>query len=256
MDKEKQTQILQIAGVIGLAVFLLLPVLWYANRAKSPEKAITAEQLKSFQNDNLEFVEHDGPTLSDFDEGNVGREGQRSKWENTGHAIVSVNISNIVSLSKEDLQQVGATPFSLMNTVTNNLKATPPTPQVIEVVFDNEDVLKGFANRKSVKELAGNHLKLYEMVSSQDFEIERFVKSPAVQGVLNNERLLRSILNSKLFAYIFQTPTAKYYIANPLKAKQLIESNLVLAPYLKHEGLKKILSEIPATRKAAAQVFK
>lgn len=252
MDKEKQTQILQIAGVIGLALFLLLPVLWYANRANSPEKAITAEQLKSFQNDNLEFIEHNGPTLSDFDEGNVGRQGQRGKWENTGQAIVSVNINNIITLSKEELQQVGATPFSLMNTVMNNIKSTP---QVIEVVFDNEDVLKGFANRKSVKELTGNHLKLYEMVSSQDFEIQRFVNSPAVQGVLNNERLLRSILKSKIFTYIFQTPSAKYYIANPAKAKQLIETNLVLTPYLQNQSLKKVLSEIPATRQAAAEIF-
>ncbi len=253
MDKEKQTQFLQIAGVIGLAVFLLLPVLWYANRAKSPERAMTAEQLKSFQNDNLEFVDHNGPTLSDFDEGNVGREGQRSKWENTGNAIVSVNINNIITLSKEELQQVGATPFSLMNTVMNNIKTTP---QVIEVVFDNEDVLIGFTNRQSVKELASNPKKLYDMVSSQDIAIERFVKSPSVQGVLNSERLLRSILKSKLFNYIFQTATAKYYIANPLKTKKLIASNPVLAPYLKHQGLKKVLSEIPATRQAASQIFK
>lgn len=253
MDKEKQKEILQIAGVIVLALFLLLPVMWYANRANSPQKAITAEQLKSFQDDTLEYVEHNGPTFADFDEGNIGNQGPRGKWRNTGGEIASVNINTLVNMSPEDLQTVGATPFSIMNTVMTNLNTTP---QVIEIIFDNADVIKGFSGRKSVKDLTKDHLAIYNMVSSQDMAVDNFVNSPAVQGVLKNERLLRSLLKSKLFAYLFNTPAAKYYIANPDKARQLIQSNNTLAPYLKNQSLKKVLLEIPATRKASAQVFR
>ena len=253
MDKEKQKEILQIAGVIALALFMLLPVMWYAHRANSPEKAITAEQLKSFENDSLEFVEHNGPTFADFDEGNIGNQGPRGKWRNTGGEITSVNINTLVNMSPQDLQTVGATPFSIMNTVMTNLNTTP---QVIEIIFDNDDVLKGFSGRQSVKGLTSNPAAIGKMVSSNDAAIDSFVNSPAVQGVLKNERLLRSLLKGKLFAYIFNTPAAKYYIANPDKTKQLIKGNSTLAPYLEHPSLKKVLSEIPATRKAAAQVFK
>lgn len=251
MDKEKQTYFLQVAGVAVFALLLLLPVMWYAKKAQSPERYITAEQLKSFESDTAEFVEREEVSYGDLTQNNPAGGGMRGKFSNIGSAIVSVNINNIVMMTPAEFESVGATPFSLMNTVMTNLNM----PQVIEVVFDNEDVLKGFSTRKDVHEITSNYLKIYDLVSSQDYAVDKFVNNPAVQGVLRNERLLRSLLKSKIMSYIFSTPAAKYYLSNPAKAKQLISGNPTLAPYLKNQSLKKILSEIPAVRNAAAQIF-
>lgn len=251
MDKEKQTYILQVAGVAVFALLLLVPVMWYAKKAQSPEDAITQEQLKSFESDDLEFVERDEISYQELAQGAQTGEGMRGKFSNIGTAIVSVNINNIVMMTPQDLENVGATPFSLSNTVMTNLN----TPQVIEVVFDNEDVLRGFASRKDVYEMTSNYLKLYDIISSQSFDIDKFVNGPAVQGVLRNEMLLRSLLKSKLMTYIFNSPAGKYYLGNPARTKQLLASNTTLAPYLKNQTLKQILSEIPATQAAAAQIF-
>lgn len=251
MDKEQQTQLFQVAGVIAFALILLVPVLWYANKAKSPERAITQEQLDSFKSDEVEVVEHEETSYQDLTEDVQMGEGMRSKFSNVGSAIVSVNINNIVMMSPKELESVGATPFSLMNTVRNNLQ----TPQVIEVVFDNADVLKGFSSRQDVHEWNSNYFKLYDLITSQSYALDKFVNNPAVQGVLKDERLLRSLLKSKIITFVLSGKTAQYLLSNPARTKDLIASNQTLAPYLDNQTLKKVLMELPSTRKAAAQIF-
>ena len=251
MDKEKKTYLLQVSGIAAFALLLLVPVLWYAKKAQSPELAITPEQLKSFESNTAEFIERDEISYQDLAQSLPSGGGMRGKFSNVGSAIASVNIKNIIMMTPRDLENIGATPFALTNTVMTNLN----TPQVIEVVFDNEDVLKGFSSRKDVYEMTSNYLKPYELISSQSFAVDKFVNSPAVQGVLKNENLLRSLMKSKLMAYIFASPTGQYYLKNPERTKQLLAANTVLAPYLKNQTLKQIFSEIPATKAAAAKVF-
>ncbi len=251
MDKEKQTHLLQIAGVVGFALFLLLPVWWYSYKAKTPERALTKEQLDSFKSDKLEFVEHEETSYQDLTQDVQMGGGMRAKFGNIGSDIVSVNINNIVMMTPDELKSVGATPFSLMNTVSNNLQ----TPQVIEVVFDNEDVLKGFASRGDVREMTSNYLKLYDLITSQSYALDNFLNNTAVQRVLNDERLLRSLSKSKIITYVLSGNTAKYFLSNPARTKKLIASNHTLAPYLDHKILKKILMELPTTKRAAMQIF-
>lgn len=238
--------------VAFLAVLMAYGVSWYAKESNDLSSKISKEQLASFTNDKVEYVDQfpvgaEGTFVSPVET----RQTQSARYDNVGQVIKSLNIGNIAYATAEDLRLVGATNWSLNNTVANNLNF----PQVIEVVFNNKDVLDGFFNRQDVSEILNNYLALSDVVENNSNEMVALIEGRAFQGVLQNPDLLDKMLNSALVQQVLLSRSANYFLTNPGQAKVFIENNQTLAPLLKNENLKAALLKDPKTKQFALAVF-
>ena len=238
--------------VIFLAVLMAYGVSWYAKDSNDLSSKISKEQLASFTNDKVEYVEQypinsNEPLVSPVET----RQTQAARYDDIGQAIKSLNIGNIAYATPEDLSLIGATNWSLNNTVANNLDF----PQVIEVVFNNKDVLQGFFSRKDVTELLNNYLSVSDLVENNSSEMISLIEGEAFQGVLKDQELLTKLFNSALIQEILLSRSANYFLTNPSQAKKLIENNKTLASLLNNENLKNILLNNQSTEKFASAIF-
>ncbi len=238
--------------VMFLAVLLAYGVSWYAKESNNLSSKITKEQLASFTNDKVEYVEHfsvngEEPFISPVET----RQPQAARYDNVGKAIKSLNIGNIAYATPEDLHLVGATNWSLTNTVASNLDF----PQVIEVVFNNKDVLEGFFNRQDVADILNNYLSATDLVNNNSPEMVSLIEGIAFKGVLNNQELLSKLFDSDLVQQILLSRSANYFLSNPAQAKKLIEGNQTLAALLQNENLRTVLLNDPKTKQFALSVF-
>ena len=238
--------------VIFLAVLMVYGVSWYAKESNDLSSKISQEQLASFTNDKLEYEEQ-APMVSEnnFISPVETRQKQSARYDDIGQAIKSLNIGNIAYATSEDLRLVGATNWSLTNTVAENLNY----PQVLEVVFNNKDVLEGFFGRKDVLELLNNHLTLTDLITNNSVELSDLINSNAVKSVLMDKDLLTKLFNSTLVQQILLSRTASYFLMNPKKTRELMNANEDLAPLLKNKNLKEVLSANEKTNKFAHAVF-
>ena len=238
--------------VIFLAVLMAYGVSWYAKESGDLSSQITQEQLKSFTNPDVEYIEQPPVTTENsFVSPVETRQTQAARYDDVGQAIKSLNIGNIAYATPEDLRLVGATNWSLNNTVANNLDF----PQVIEVVFNNKDALEGFFSRKDVADILNNYLSLSDLVKNNSSEMVSLIEGDAFKGVIDNQDLLIKVFNSELVQNILLSRSANYYLSNPSQAKMLIENNQTLAPLLQNENLKTVLLNDPKTKKFAMFVF-
>lgn len=238
--------------VIFLAVLITYGVSWYAKESGDLSSQITKEQLASFTNSDVEYVEHPPVTVEEnFVSPVETRQSQAARYDDVGQAIKSLNIGNIAYATPEDLRLIGATNWSLNNTVANNLDF----PQVIEVVFNNKDVLEGFFNRQDVAEILNNYLSLSDLVKNNSSEMVSLIEGDAFKGVLKDKVLLEKVFNSELVQEILLSRSANYFLSNPGQAKRLIENNQTLAPLLQNENLKTVLSNDPKTKRFASAIF-
>lgn len=238
--------------VIFLAVLLAYGVSWYAKESNDLSSKITKEQLASFTNDKVEYTEQspvntDEPFVSPVET----RQTQAARYDDIGQAIKSLNIGNIAYATPEDLRLIGATNWSLNNTVANNLDF----PQVIEVVFNNKDVLQGFFDRQDVTEILNNYLSVTDLVENNSMEMISLIEGNAFKGVLADQELLAKLFNSALVQQILLSRSANYFLNNPSEAKKIIEGNKTLAPLLQSENLKTVLLSNQKTKKFALAVF-
>lgn len=238
--------------VIFLATLLAYGVSWYAKKNSDLSAAITQEQLASFTDENIEYVElppvgAEVPYAAPVE----SRQKQAARYDNIGHAVKSLNIGNIATATPEDLHLIGETNWSLTNTVNANLNY----PQVIEVVFNNKNVLDGFFSRKDVKDLTDNYLTLVDLIENEPKDVSGLIDNHAFKGVLKNPTLMAKLLDSALIQELLLTKTATYFLDNPEEAKKVIENSEVLAPLLKEKQLKEVLLANPITRDFALIVF-
>ena len=238
--------------VIFLAALIAYGVSWYAKESNDLTSKISQEQLNSFVNDEVEYVEFHPADISNVTISPVEmRQKQAARYDNIGQAIKSLNIGNIAYATAEDLRLIGETNWSLTNTVANNLNF----PQVIEVVFNNKDVLDGFFNRQDVLNLLNNYLAVSDLVENNSSEMVSLIEGRAFKGVLKDPELLIKILSSELMQQVLLSRSANYFLANPNKAKSLIEGNKTLAPLLQEKNLKDVLLANPKTSAFAKAVF-
>ena len=238
--------------VIFLAVLMDYGVSLYAKESNDLSSQISKEQLASFTNSEVEYVEQ--PPVS-TEENFVSpveiRQTQAPRYDDVGQAIKTLNIGNIAYASPEDLRLIGSTNWSLTNTVAVNLDF----PQVLEVVFNNQDVLEGFFNRRDVTKLLNNYLFVSDLVGNSSPEMVSFMEGDALKGVLKDKELLSKLFNSTLIQQILLSRSANYFLTNPKQAKTLIENNKHLAPLLKNENLKQVLLTDNKTKQFALSVF-
>lgn len=243
---------LPLIVVIFLAVLIAYGVSWYAKESNDLSSGISKEQLNSFTNDKVEYVELPPVSTGDISMSPVEmRKKQAARYDDMGQAIKSLNIGNIAYVSAEDLRLVGETNWSLTNTVANNLNF----PQVIEVVFNNKDVLNGFFGRQDVLNLLDNYLAVSDVVENNSSEMVSLIEGRAFNGVLKDPELLAKILSSELIQQILLSRSANYFLTNPDQAKKLIESNKTLAPLLQEKNLKDVLLANSKTNAFAKAVF-
>ncbi|MBQ2312960.1 MAG: hypothetical protein II183_02225, partial [Elusimicrobiaceae bacterium] len=227
-------------------------VSWYAKESNDLSSQITKEQLASFTNNNVEYVEL--PPVGGeetFVSPVETRQTQAARYDDIGQAIKSLNIGNIAYATPEDLRLIGKTNWSLNNTVASNLNF----PQVIEVVFNNKDVLEGFFSRQDVADLLNNYISLSDLVENNSPEMVSLLEGEAVTGVLKDPELLSKVFNSALIQQVLLSRSANYFLANPSQAKALIEKNQILSNIAKNENLKTVLLNNQMTKQFALTVF-
>ncbi len=238
--------------VIFMAVLIAYGVSWYIKNNSDLVSKITPEQLSSFTAEDIEYVELPPVGAENaFASPVESRQKQSARYDDIGQAVKSLNIGNIATATPEDLHLIGETAWSLTNTVNANLDF----PQVIEVVFNNKNVLDGFFSRKSVMDLASNYLTLTDFIENNPNEVSSLIDSNAFRGVLRNPDLMAKLLDSALMQELLLSRTATYFLDNPEEAKKVVENNEILAPLLKEEKLKTVLLNNPITRDFALIVF-
>jgi len=255
MQKDKQKFLLQVMLIVFLSLLIAYPVTFYIKRANNPAAYVTDKQLKAFEADNLEIKDETQQTVAaqpaDQQGGGISVGEQTTRYSNTGQAILSVSVANITKLSRDDFRKIGQTPWSLMNTVQANMA----TPQVIDIVFNNDDVISGFMSRNSTVELTSNYMKMYDLLMQGSYGIEKFVTNPTVQAAVNNDAVLRAIANSKLVARLANTPAAQYFKDNPALLKKLLGNNPSLRALVDNPKVKQILLTNPSTNAAAPALY-
>lgn len=229
---------------------IAVPVSLYVKKANNPQSSITEEQLKSFTDAKVELVDLPEKTLPNMP-ANIVTSSRADMFEEAGKPVIAVNLYNISRLGKEDLQRVGSTPWSLMNTVGDNLK----NPQVIEVIFNNQDVVSSFMGRKTVQKMTVTAVPIVDMLAQQDYAIESFFTNPVVINALENNEVLTAILNSALVNSLLMSPSARYFIKNPKETKALIEENPYLKELLKNETIKEFLLSKVETKDAGLVIY-
>ena len=244
--------IFPVIVVVFLAALMAYGVSWYAKSNNDLSAKISKEQLASFTAEDIEYVELPPVGSEEYFAAPVeSRQTQAARYDNIGQAVKSLNIGNIATATPEDLYLIGETVWSLTNTVASNLNY----PQVIEVVFNNQDVLKGFFNRQGVLDLANNYLNLTELIQNESKEISDLIDSRAFNGILKNKDLMEKLLNSALINELLLSRSANYFLTNPKESKKLIENNKTLAPLLKNENIKTVLLNNEKTKDFAKIVF-
>lgn len=238
--------------VICLATLMAYGVSWYVKNNSDLSSAITPEQLASFTNENIEYNELP-PVGGDsiYASPVESRQKQAVRYDNIGQAVKTLNIGNIATATPEDLYLIGETNWSLTNTVNANLDF----PQVIEVVFNNRNVMDGFFHRKDVLNLTENHLNLIDLLDNDPKAVSGFIEGHAFKGILKNKDLMAKLLDSTLMQELLLSKTATFFLDNPDEAKRVIEKNQILAPLLKEEALKSVLLNNPITQDFALEVF-
>jgi hypothetical protein len=242
---------LQIAGVVALTLIIALPVYMYMRKASNIGASLSRDRLSSFESSTAEIKDFGQPSGPLVGAGGL-YEGQRATtaWTMAGSAVLTVNAQNITKLTPADFTKVGATPFSLLNTVGSNQNI----PSIVSVVFDNRNVVEAFLSRATTQALLNNPQPLTEMIQNNDYAIDKFFNNPIVAETLDNEPMMLALAGSALFGQVLQSKTAQYFIKNPQAARQLVNGNKTLSALLGSESLKKFLMAGPAT-KTAAQIF-
>jgi hypothetical protein len=223
-------------------------------RAASLETSLSREKLESFKSESAQIVNTDSQLLPSANAEYAGIDlGPRSaKYANIGSAILSVTAQTIMRFTSEDFRKIGEIPWSLTNTVTANQKY----PDLVEVVFNNPNVVAGFLGRATTQEILNSPDKVVAMIQNNDSVIEQFFSSPAAVVILGNEKMMFAIVNSTLISQIFRSKTGQYFIKNPPRARALAAGNKTLAPLLDNENIKKFLFAHPQTATAAAEFYK
>ncbi len=238
--------------VVFLAVLITYGVSWYAKESNDLSSQISKEQLSSFTNNEIEYVEL--PPVGaeqNFVSPVETRQRQAARYDDIGQPIKSLNIGNIAYATAEELRLIGSTNWSLTNTVAANLNY----PQVLEVVFNNNDVLEGFFSRKDVAGILDNYLTLTDLIENNSGEFVDLINSNAVKGVLKDKELLTKLFNSTLVQEILLSKSANYFLTNLQEAKELIQNNETLVPLLQNENLKEVLFADQKTNRFARVVF-
>ena len=246
MSNQESNNFLNIIILLFLAVVIAYPVSLYIKQTNDLSKAITPEQRQAFvSNEEFDNLQN---SLLDITPGSRVEEGYKSvSYSNDGSAIICVTPLNITNLSKEDFIAVGKTPFSLLNTVQANIK----TPQILDVVFNDETIISAFFERETTKSLLSNPQNVLNLISRNDKEISDFINHPAVQNALNNKNVLNVIAGSQMVADILATPTGKFFLTNPDEVKRMINQNEDIKNLSKNENLRNLLLNFEPTKQAA-----
>lgn len=247
MSKESSNNFINILFVLFLAMVVAYPVSLFIKNRRDLAQAITPEQRQAFIS-NEEFAQNAQSNLMELEPGSRVGEGYKSvSYANDGSAIIRVTINNVANLTKEEFALVGSTPFSLLNTVRANLK----TPQVLEVVFNDDTIVNAFFERESTQKLLSDPQVLIDMASKNDKEISDFINHPAVQEALQVKEVLNVLAGSQMIANILATPTGSYFLTNPDEVKKLINQNEDIKALSKNENLRYLLLNFEPTKQAA-----
>lgn len=251
MDKKESSTGLHILAVVLLATVLAYGVSFYVKRASDLSRAITPEQLASFKLDSVEYKEHVLASKEEPVSSLVETQAQRARYNDVGAAIKSATINNITTLTEEDLTNIGATPWSLTNTIKNNLKY----PQIIEVIFNNDNVVSAFLSRDDVFSVTDNYLTLVNLIRDNDTSINTFILDSSFQDTIKDDNILNAVASSSLMQQIILSRAGQYFLKNPEVSKTLIQNNKTLSPLLDNVNLKNAFLSNPATRDFGIKVF-
>lgn len=247
MSKETSNNFINILILILMAMVIAYPVSLFIKNRSDLSKAITPEQRQSFISDR-----EDEPSVKTnylpLEQGVRVEEGYRSvQYGNLGTAIIRVSMQNIANLTQEQFRQVGSTPYSLLNTVRINTK----TPQVLDVVFNDDIIIEAFFERETTSKLVNQPEILVNMIETNAPEISDFINHPAVKEALDSPTTLNVLAGSKLMANILESPTGQYFLNNPSEVKRLIGVNEDLKTLSENENLRNLLLNFEPTKESA-----
>ena len=247
MSKETSNNFINILILIFMAMVIAYPVSLFIKNRSDLSQAITEEQRQSFIADKE--ISLPSQNYMPLEPGTRVEEGYQSvSYGNTGSAIIRVSINNVANLTQEQFRQVGSTPYSLLNTVRSNTK----TPQVLDVVFNDDTIIEAFFGRNTTSTLVNQPEVLISMIENNDPEISEFINHPAVKDALESKETLNVLAGSKLMANILASPTGQYFLNNPSEVKRLIGVNEDLKTLSENENLRNLLLNFEPTKQAAA----
>ena len=247
MSKETSNNFINILILIFMAMVIAYPVSLFIKNRSDLSKAITPEQKESFISDKEEKPSERVNYLP-IEQGTLVGEGYQSvQYGNTGNAVIRVSINNVANLTQDQFRQVGRTPYSLLNTVRTNTK----TPQVLDVVFNDDTIIEAFFGRETTSLLVNKPDILVRMVEKQAPEISEFINHPAMREALSSPETLNVLAGSKLMANVLESPTGQYFLNNPSEVKRLIGINEDLKSLSENENLRTLLLNFGPTKQAA-----
>ena len=157
---------------------------------------------------------------------------------------------NYSALTPENYEIIGQAPWAL----TINIESNLADPVLINHLLNNENVTKGFLNRKDVAPLLADPKALAE--ASKQKKLNAFLASALVQKILGDPKLLNAVVRSRFFSSILISKAVKYYRDHPQEAADLIAANPALAELKKNQNVRREIEENPYLKKISSTLLK
>ena len=230
-------------GVVILVFATLLISLSAKNRAENLTAALDPKQLEGLTVADKEFNPSAGVTYVHIQEG----QDRNVSVSNLGSTLPIISRFNYKTFTPKNFEIIGAAPWAL----TTNFSSNIADPELMRYLLGNDKMIQSFINRPDVAPLLEDPQLLLAFTEDKA-SMKEFFESEPVQGVLKNEKMLRTVAGSRFMSYLLISKAVKHFRDRPQEALQIIKANPYLEALRQNPNVQVAVAENPYLKKIAS----
>lgn len=218
--------------IVGILITWMF-VLHAKKRAENITAALDPQQVKGLHYET-EFNPNKGVTYVQVTEGTD----RNVAVDTLGTTLPIISRFNYQAITPKNYGVIGMAPWAL----TENLAANLKDPDLVQYLFNRKEVGEAFISRADVAPLLEDP-QLLAAFAQDNQTLNNFFSSPIIQEILENEKMVRAIGNSRFMNYLLISQSAKYYRENPQEAVKLIEASPALSALRSNRNVQQVVRE-------------
>ena len=245
--KKKDLPLLIVAA--SCLVLLLVTLCFYLiakNRAENLVAALDPGQVEGLLVDNSEFNPNTGVTYVQISEG----QDRNVTVENSGTTLPIISRFTLKTFVDKNYELIGAAPWAL----TTNFASNAGDAELMRILLDNDKMIDAFLARPDVEPLVEDPQMLLAF-AQDEAGLAEFFNSPEVQGVLQDQTMLRTTAGSRFMSRLLTSPSGRYFRAHPQEALQVINASPSLRALRANAAVQTAVKENPYLKNIASQLL-
>ncbi len=236
-----------VVGLTVLAVIFVLvlitafSVLRVKNKAENLAAVLSKETLQGLYGES-EFNPNKDVTHIHIQEG-VDRNAAAT---NLGTTLPIISRFNYRSFTPATFATIGAAPWAL----TRNFSVNLGDAELLAFLLSKDELAQSFLERDEISLLA-NDPQLLAAFTKDEKTMGEFFESDVVRGVLEDERLTRTVAGSRFMSHLLISPSGKYFRQHPQEAAELITESAHLRALRDNKAVQKAVRENPYLKNIA-----